>query len=50
MGGAQAEAVALFPDGREVEIPFAPKQQVAARILDLAETLIAEPDAGGAPA
>ena len=50
MGGAQAEAVALFPDGREVEIPFAPKQQVAARILDLAETLIAELDAGGAPA
>ncbi len=40
MGGRQAEAVALLADGREIEIPWASKQEVAARILDLAEELL----------
>ena len=40
MGGQQAEAVALLADGREVEISWASKEEVAARILDLAEELL----------
>ncbi|MHB1500823.1 MAG: bifunctional phosphopantothenoylcysteine decarboxylase/phosphopantothenate--cysteine ligase CoaBC [Candidatus Dormibacteria bacterium] len=40
MGGERAEAVALMADGRSVEIPWASKDQVASRILDLAEELL----------
>jgi phosphopantothenoylcysteine decarboxylase/phosphopantothenate--cysteine ligase len=48
MGGRQAEAVALLADGREIEIPWSPKRQVAARILDLAEELLGpDPGSGG---
>lgn len=40
MGGEEAEAVVLYPDGREVELPYAPKSLIAGRILDLAAGLL----------
>ena len=43
MGGERAEAVVLYPDGREVELTWAPKSLVAGRILDLASELLGPP-------
>lgn len=40
MGGENAEAVVLMADGREVELPYAPKRVIAGRILDLAAALL----------
>lgn len=45
MGGDRAEAMVLIRDGREVDLPWAPKQEIARRILDLAQGLL-EPDQG----
>ena len=46
MGGDWAEAVVLYPDGREVELPWSPKSLVAGQILDLAAGLLSSPGDG----
>lgn len=45
MGGDHAEVLVLIGDGREVELPWAPKEEIARGILDLAQELL-EPDQG----
>lgn len=40
MGGSHAEAFVLLADGREVELSWAPKEKIAAQILDLAQPLL----------
>lgn len=50
MGGENAEALVLFADGREVAIPWSSKEAVAARILDLAQELLAAEERGARPA
>lgn len=44
MGGENAEAVVLMADGREVDLPYAPKSVIAGRILDLAAALLGPAD------
>jgi phosphopantothenoylcysteine decarboxylase/phosphopantothenate--cysteine ligase len=50
MGGENAEALVLFADGREVAIPWSSKEAVAARVLDLAQELLAAEERGARPA
>jgi phosphopantothenoylcysteine decarboxylase/phosphopantothenate--cysteine ligase len=45
MGGDRSEALVLVADGREIELPWAPKEEIARGILDLAQELL-EPDQG----
>ncbi|MHB8323585.1 MAG: bifunctional phosphopantothenoylcysteine decarboxylase/phosphopantothenate--cysteine ligase CoaBC [Candidatus Dormibacteria bacterium] len=45
MGGDHAEALVLIGDGREVELRWAPKEEIARGILDLAQELL-EPAQG----
>ncbi|MHB8394734.1 MAG: bifunctional phosphopantothenoylcysteine decarboxylase/phosphopantothenate--cysteine ligase CoaBC [Candidatus Dormibacteria bacterium] len=40
MGGDSAEGIALLADGREVSLPWASKEEVAKRIMDLAQELL----------
>jgi len=49
MGGQNAEALVLLADGREVEIPWNSKDEVAVRVLDLAQELLAPEEGGTRP-
>ncbi len=40
MGGDSAEGIALMADGREISLPWASKEEVAKRIIDLAQGLL----------